>query len=549
MFITIDGCGYAVDPGVNYIEILNSMCHPGADEALGIAVKGRTLSLNTFPEPGVQARVLTYRDTEGRRIYERSLRFIFLLAVHNLYPETRVRIENSAGRGIFANFCGAEIGEDGVRAIREEMLRLVAADLSFEKKYASREEAMAMYRAQGRLDKVNLLNYRPYEHFLFFSCGGMSEYFYGEMVPSTRYVPVFDVKKYLSGVMLMLPERNDASRAAAFVDQPQLSKTFAQSAAWGKILRCQNIGDLNDMIDKRGLREFIRVNEALHEKSIGDIADQIKESGARLILIAGPSSSGKTTFAHRLRIALRVKGLCPVKLSLDDYYNDRDKIALDEFGEADLENIDALDVGLFNKHLVSLLNGEEIETPFFSFEDGRRMSGGKRVRIGREQPILVEGIHALNDKMTRDVLKDEKFMIYVSALTTLNLDDHNRIRTTDSRMLRRIVRDYMFRGTSPEKTLSMWSSVRRGEEKYIFPYQERADVMFNSTLLYEMAVLKRYAYPMLKKITADSPHYTLARRLCKVLNYVLDVEIEDEIPVNSILREFIGGCCFYREED
>lgn len=549
MNITIDGYSYSVSPGVNYLEILKNNRHPDAPEVLGIAVKGRTLMLTAFPEPGVQARTLTYRDSEGRRIYERSLRFVFLLAMKNIFPNIRVRIENSAGRGLYANFCGAPIDQAGVRAIYEEMERLVRADLTFEKNYVSRDEAMDMYRAQGRFDKVRLLTYRRYEHFQLFSLGGLSDYFYGEMTPSTGYVKTFDVKKYMGGVMLMLPERGDRNKAATFCDQPQLSKTFQQSAAWAEILGCQNVSDLNDMIEARRFREFIRVNEALHEKSIADIAAQFIDSGARLILIAGPSSSGKTTFAHRLTIALRVHGLKPVKLSLDDYYLDRDKVALDEFGEADLENIDALDTALFNEHLQAILNGEEVETPTFDFPSGRRLPGGRRMRIDTSHPLIVEGIHALNDKMSAGVSRDKKFLIYVSALTTLNLDDQNRIRTTDSRMLRRIVRDFMFRGTAPETTLSMWPSVRRGEEAYIFPFQEQADVMFNTTLLYEMAVLKHYAYPMLSKITEDSEHFTLARRLCKVLNYVLDVNVDDEIPVNSILREFIGGSCFYREED
>ena len=490
----------------------------------------------------------TYADEEGRRVYERSLRFVFLCAARRALPGVRMRVEHSIRRGIYI-VPDAPITQDAVDALKREMRAIVAADLPFEKRAISREDATALFRARGDVDKVRLLHYRPYEHFQLYECDGMPEYFYGEMVPSTGYVPVFDLRLLLPGLALLLPDRADPSRASRLVELPKLMRTFAESARWNEILGISNVADLNEMIEKRTLREFIRVNEELHEISLVNIAQKFLASGARLILVAGPSSSGKTTMTHRLSILLRAMGHLPMKISLDDYYLDRDAIPVDENGERDLENPDTLDLKLLGEHLVALLQGEEIEAPQFDFVTGKRSEKTHTLRAGSDQPILIEGIHALNDRLTSQVPREMKFMIYISALTTINLDDHNRIRTTDARLLRRMVRDSLFRGTPPDETMDMWDSVRAGEEKYIFPYQERADVMFNSSLSYELAILKKYAYPMLAQISPESRNYTLARRLVKFLNYVHTADVENEIPLNSILREFIGGCCFYQSLD
>lgn len=517
---------------------------------LGVRVGGETLSLTEPAQEGAEAALITYSSTEGRLIYERSLRFVFLLAVAQLYPDRRVRIEHSLGNGVYALINGeTALTPQMVHKIEERMRQIVEADLPFEKSIVTREQAIAHFEATGQLDKVDLLRYRPYENFMLYSLDGMMEYFYGVMAPSTGCLDVFGLRFHLPGVVLQLPDPTDPEKVAPFYDVPKLMKTFAESARWNSILDCSNAADLNRMVENRQLREFIRVNEALHEKSIASIAEQFIRSGARLILIAGPSSSGKTTFAHRLSIALRVHGLKPMAISLDDYYIDRDKIPYDENGEQDLERLDTLDVDLFNEHLVRILQGETVRTPVFDFTTGRRSEKTHSVHAQADQPIIIEGIHGLNDELTREVERSLKFKIYISALTTLNLDDHNRIRTTDARLLRRMVRDFQFRGTMPEKTMSMWPSVRRGEEKYIFPYQEEADVMFNSSLAYEMAILKKYVYPMLINLPTDSPHYTMAHRLVKFLNYFSSSDVEDEIPINSILREFIGGCCFYRKDD
>ena len=519
-------------------------------QPLGVRVGGETLSLAEKAQEGADATLVTYESNEGRLIYERSLRFVFLLAVAQLYPDRRVRLEHSLGNGVYAVVNGeTALTPQMVHKIEERMREIVAADLPFEKNVITRDQAIAHFEATGQFDKVELLKYRPYETFQLYELGGMLEYFYGVMAPSTGCLGVFALKFHLPGVVLQLPDPAEPQKVAPFYDVPKLMKTFAQSARWNEILDCSNAADLNRMVENRQLREFIRVNEALHEKSIASIADQFIRSGARLILIAGPSSSGKTTFAHRLSIALKVHGLRPMALSLDDYYIDRDKIPFDENGEQDLERLDTLDVELFNEHLVRILQGETVETPTYDFKTGYRSSVTHTVHAESDQPIIIEGIHGLNDELTREVERSLKFKIYISALTTLNLDDHNRIRTTDARLLRRMVRDFQFRGTTPEKTMSMWPSVRRGEERYIFPFQEEADVMFNSSLAYEMAILKKYVYPMLINLPTDSPHYTMARRLVKFLNYFRSSDVEDEIPINSILREFIGGCCFYRKDD
>ena len=369
------------------------------------------------------------------------------------------------------------------------------------------------------------------------------------MTPATGDVDVFSLVPYGPGVVMMQPDVEDPDRPAPFRELPKLWRVYQETAEWNKVLGCENAADLNAKIVNNRGREFIRVSEALQERKIQSIADQFIASGARLILVAGPSSSGKTTFAHRLTIALRVQGLRPVKISLDDYYRNRDDLPLEPDGSVDLERIETLDTDLLSDHLRRLMAGEEVALPTFDFTTGRRAPVTHPFRVEAGQPIIIEGIHGLNEKLTEGIDRRLKFKIYISALTMLNLDDHNRIRTTDARLLRRIVRDHQFRGTPPEETMAMWKSVRHGEESYIFPYQEDADAMINSSLSYELPIMKKYAYPALCAVMPSSPHYTLARRLVKFLNYIQTADVEDEIPVNSLLREFIGGCCFYRETD
>ncbi len=518
-------------------------------QALGVSVQGRTLSLATAAQDGVQAHVLTYHDEEGRRIYERTLQMVFLVAANRVIPGRRVRFEHSFGEGLFVRLPKTTVTRQLVARLEREMREIVEADMPIPMTACTKEEANAYFAETGQTDKLRLLRYRSFENFRFYELEGLKEYFYGEMAPSTGCVKVFQLRLYLPGVLLRMPHEQTPEKVAPFRDMPKLMRTFGETGRFNGMIGCENAADINEMIERRSFREFIRVCEALHERTIENIADQIVRSGARVVLIAGPSSSGKTTFAHRLSIALRVLGLRPMKLSLDDYYRDRADLPLEEDGRPDLERLDALDVPLLDEHLVRLLQGEAVEAPEFDFVRGVRAEKTHTLRVAADQPIVIEGIHGLNDALTESVPRELKFKIYISALTMLNLDDHNRIRTTDARLLRRIVRDYQFRGTRPEDTMLMWPSVRRGEENYIFPYQEEADAMFNSALPYELPILKRYAYPMLCEIGPEKECYTLARRLVKFLNYIRAADVEDEIPIDSILREFIGGCCFYRETD
>ena len=529
-------------------ELLDRLPDGGAG-ALGVSVGGRTESLNDQVEEYAFARTLTYADEEGRRIYERSLQFVFLTACNRLYPGERVRIRHSFAQGLYIDLPGVTVTGEVALALRREMRAIVEADLPIRKFRVSREDAKGYFRRTGQTDRMRILGYRKFEHFTMYRIDGLDDYFYGEMTPRAGMVGVFDLRAYAEGLLLQLPDLKDPSRPAPFADLPMLLHTYTEAAEWHAILNCENAADLNDMVVNRKLREFIRVNEALQERRIEQIADQFIASGARVLLIAGPSSSGKTTFSHRLSIALRVHGLRPVKVSLDDYYLDRDKIPPEPDGTIDLERIETLDIDLLGDHLARLLKGETVNVPEFDFKSGKRTERTHAFAVEPGQPIIIEGIHGLNDRMTASVPARMKFKVYISPLTMLNLDDHNRIRTTDARLLRRIVRDNLFRGTPPEDTMAMWASVRRGEENYIFPFQEKADAMFNSALTYELCIMKKYVYPQLLAITPDSPHYTMARRLVKFLNYIQTADVEDEIPVNSILREFIGGCCFYKDED
>ncbi len=518
------------------------------DGALAVMVKGETMSLNAKVRNG-DAHVLTYADEEGKRVYERSLRFVMLMAFEREYPKARVRFEHSLGNGVFVSVRGITLTKDVVTNIERAMRRIISDDLPFVLLPTSRTEAKKYFAERGDMDKVKLLKYRPYEHFRMYTCGGLKEYFYGEMALSTGSVSVFSLTWLDTGFVIHLPDPMNPAVPAGYKPMPKLMATFRESARWLEILNLENAADLNELTASGGIREFIRVNEALHDKKIYDIADQIVKSQARLVLIAGPSSSGKTTFTNRLSIALRVTGLTPVKVSLDDYYVNREDVPVDEHGEPDLECVEALDTDLLGRHLQLLLDGETVQMPEFDFTVGKRSDKTHRLSVDSTSPILIEGIHGLNDRLTPGIPREMKFKIYISALTNLNIDDHNRIRTTDARLLRRMVRDAAFRSTHPENTLIMWPSVRRGEEKNIFPFQEEADAMFNSSLAYELPIVKKYVYPMLTAVPPDAPYYTLARRLVKFLNYIQTADAEDEVPLNSLLREFIGGSCFYRKED
>lgn len=537
------------DQPVTVAQALTRLLPESHDKPLGAFCEGRVLELGSRLTQDTTLRPITFQDEEGRRIYERSLRFILLLAVHRCYPDVRVRIEHSIGFGMYLQLVGRRVVQGDAKLIEDTMREIVAANLPFKRSRWSRQQAIDYFTRLGWTDKAALLSYRPYDYFNIYECGGLAEYFYGAMLPGTGDVPVFSLRYYPPGLILQMPAPNDPAVPAPYVSRPKHMSTFFESNYWCQILGCSNAADLNDLIASGQLREFIRVNEALHDKSLAEIAEDILRMDARAIFLAGPSSSGKTTTANRLKIHLRVLGMHPVLISMDNFYLNRPDVPLDEHGKPDLESLYALDIELFRHCIRDLLDGKTAQLPEYDFATGMRKEKSIPLRISHDQMLIIEGIHGLNPELHKGFEPGEICKFYLSELTCLNLDDHNRIRTTDARLLRRIVRDYQFRGTTPEKTLAMWDSVRRGEEKWIFPYQEQADIVFNTALHYELPVLRRYAYDMLQRITPDEPDYFRANRLIKILNYFLPApdDAMQEIPPLSILREFIGGNTFYNE--
>ena len=439
-----------------------------------------------------------------------------------------------------------------VTAIEREMRVIVQENRPIVKEVFSRDEAVKLFKETKQVEKANLIASLKLPNVSIYRCGGYCDYLYGAMIGSTGHLGKFALDIFESGVLLRTPDLKSRGEVPPSVPQPKLSEVLTEAQNWADILRCRYVTDLNRAIRTGRISEVIRVSEALQEKHIAEIADYIAKHcrKLRLILIAGPSSSGKTSFAQRLRVQMQVMGLRPVSISLDNYFVNREETPKTPAGSYDYECLEALDVGLFNKDMIALLKGESVVLPRYNFKTGEReWEGQEPLTLEKSQPIIVEGIHGLNEKLTAAIPRDYKFKIYVSALTQLNIDAHNRIPTTDARLIRRLVRDYQFRGASALKTLKQWPDVRQGEEKYIFPYQEEADVMFNSAMIYELAALRRYAVPMLEAVTPDVPEYTKARRLLDFCQYFLDLPDEDDVPNNSILREFIGKSVFFKGED
>ena len=488
---------------------------------------------------------LTYQDEEGRRVYERSLRFLLLASMNRLYPGQDIRVLNSVGYGVYMELSEGEFTHEMTRALEDDMRSLVMEDLPFKKEIWPIERAIEYFREKGWKDKEEILKYRPYPQIAMYRMGGLCEYFYGAMLPSSRYIQTFALKPHFPGMVLQMPSPEAPYVPAPYVPRPKHLRVFTQSQKWCNILGANNAADVNHMIETGRFHEFIRVNEALHDKSIALIADEIVARNARIVMVFGPSSSGKTTFTNRLAVHLRVLGKRSHILSLDDFYRNRDELE----NPNDLEHIDTLDIPYLNECLEKLLSGHTAQMPHFDFTVSKRSAKTHEMRIASDEMLLVEGIHGLNDKITSEIPEQLMYGVYVSALSCINLDDHNRIRTTDVRLLRRIVRDNILRNTTPTETIQRWPSVREGEEKWIFPNQEKADIMFNTSLHYELPVLKASAYDLLCAIESDRPEYLTARRLIKILHYFLPAEGDmlREIPPLSILREFIGDCAFYTE--
>ena len=570
MQLTIDGITTEISAGERLLDVVRRLGLDSADlktRPLAANIAGETFTLNYVPlrEEGATTgqrvtlrramraangtvSLLRYDSARGNRVYERTMLFVFLLAMRELYPKTRVRINYAIGAGLFASVGeNMRLSQQDVTRIRTAMREIVSADLTLERKRVDIDDAIDFFSADGQEDKVRLLRYRQFSFFDLYRQDDYVDYFYGEMAPSTGYASVFDLQAQKGGLLLLRPSAQDPNKPAKHVSLPRLSGVFSESEEWGKLMHCVVVADLNDMVLSGEVRTLIRVNEALHEKRFAQLADEIIKRGARAILIAGPSSSGKTTSANRLCTQLRVHGKTPILVSLDDYYLNRDQLVAGPDGKIDLEDIATIDIAQFQEDLTRLLRGEEVELPKFDFIHQQRCASGHKLRIDESTPLVIEGLHGLNPLLLPEAV-DKKmiFRLYVSALTTLNLDDHNRVPTTYLRLLRRMVRDHETRGASVERTLSMWDSVRAGEEKWIFPFQEDADAIFNTTLIYEPAVLKKHIFPLLSAVQPESIHYDEARSIVKFLNYFVEADVEDEIPPTSILREFVGGNTFYR---
>ena len=536
------------DSGIKLSEIAKSVYGENHGKLLA-KVNGKLKEL--WKKVSEDAKVSFYdiTSTDGIRTYERGVLFLFIKSVHDVFGKsevTGVNCEYSLGNGIFCEIRGnAKINDEFVIKVRNRMDELVRENILFEKSLVSTKEAVEKFLDSDLSDKEHLFRYRRGSTTNIYRLGEYYDYFYGYMPPSTGELKSFDIKAYDGGIVITLPNAKEGFEVKRPDWKPLelLYKTMKEANSWEKRLGIDNVGDLNDAISEGRINDVMLVNEALQEGKIGKIAENIAKLGKKIVMIAGPSSSGKTTFSHRLSIELMVQGLKPHPIAADDYFKNRTETPKDEHGEYDFECLEAIDVAQFNKDMTALLAGKEVSLPSYNFKTGKREYKGRLLKLGKEDILVIEGIHGLNDKFSEALPKESKFKIYISALTQLNIDDHNRIHTTDLRLLRRMVRDARTRGNSAEDTLARWASVRRGEEKNIFPFQEEADEMFNSSLVYELAVLKQYAEPLLFGIPQASPYFSEANRLLKFLNYFLPMP-SDDVPKNSLVREFIGGNCF-----
>lgn len=515
-----------------------------ADQILIAAIVDGDLRELTYPvQRDVSVRPVLLSDSDGMRIYRRSLSFLLVVAAHELFPDRKITIDHALPFGGF--YCAVSQGEpfapEEIARIKKHMQVIVAENSPIIRKPVPLDEAIALFEARGDHDKLRLMESRAKNYLILYELRGVQDYFYGYMAPSTGYMTIFDLVPDGEGFILRYPRRHDTTRLKPMTALPKLRAVYMQTAEWLKLLGIRDMGELNQAVRAGRARELILVAEALHESRIADVADAIltRQPPVRVVLLAGPSSSGKTTTSKRLAIQLMAHGLKPFTLGLDNYFVDRDKTPRDDRGDYDYEHLQAVDLDLFNEQLLALVSGQEVQLSYYNFQTGKR-EPGDMMQLTAEHIIIVEGIHGMNPELVRDLPMDRLYRVYVSPLTQLNIDRHNRIPTTDTRLLRRLVRDARFRGYSAVETLSRWESVRRGERHWIFPYQEHADVMFNSALVYELSVLRPLAEPLLLQVEPGTPRYIEAKRLLSFLRWVepLDTEL---VPDNSILREFIGG--------
>ena len=544
---TVNQSIYEVKEGTTLSDLAKQVQRPQEPIILLAYMDGKLRELFTPMTKDCHVRFVTLKEQAGYMAYKRAATLMFLKACEDLLgtgATTKIALDYSIGNSIFCDFLEDRVIDEAfARSIQKRMEELAKANLPITKRSLDTDQAAKYFDRIGFKGKKELFQFRRESKTNIYSLDGYDNYFYGYMAPSTGYISAFLVSAYQHGVVLQIPKRKQTEEIVPFTPQPKLFHVMQRSREWTKTMGVDTVGALNDEITHGNINHLILLQEGLQEKLLADIADEIVSKNKRIILIAGPSSSGKTTFSHRLSIQLQIAGLTPHPVSMDDYFLDRELSPRDENGNYNFETIASLDVDLLTKHINQLLDGEEIDVPSYNFITGKREYHGHKLKIGEKDVLVMEGIHGLNGTLTNEIPEDAKYRIYVSALNQINLDEHNRIPSSDGRLLRRIVRDAMTRGNDARETISRWDSVRKGEEDNIFPYQEEADVMFNSAQIYEIAVLKQYAEPLLFAVPRDCPEYQEAKRLLKFLEYFLNIPSE-AIPKTSLLREFIGGSCF-----
>ena len=546
--VTFKGKTREFPAGITYGEIAG-IYQKAYSHQIALAVRnGKIMELFKKVDRDCTVEFLTMADDTGEKTYNRTATLILMKAISEVVGADKVdkiKMEFSIGNGYYCSKAGDfEVTQELIGKVKAKMQEYIDKDLLIIKKSLPIDEADELFASQKMYDKVKLFKYRGSSTVNVYNLDGYYDYYYGYMLPSTGYVKYFDLKLYECGFLLMLPHKENPEKIDKFKPSPKLFNSMEIASDWGIKLGIDTVADLNDQIRMGKFNELVLVQEALQERRISEIAsDIVSRGGIKFVMIAGPSSSGKTTFSHRLSVQLKTHGLVPHPIAVDDYFVDREKTPRQPNGDYDFECLEAIDVAQFNQDMCDLLSGKRVELPTFNFVTGKREYKGNYKQLGPDDILVIEGIHGLNDKMSYALPAECKYKIYISALTTLNIDEHNRIPTTDGRLLRRLVRDARTRGASAKRTIQMWPSVRRGETENIFPFQESADAMFNSALIYELAVLKQYAEPLLYNIGPDEPEYFEAVRLLKFLSYFLGVSTED-LPMNSIVREFVGGSCF-----
>ena len=545
--VIVEGEHIECKEGTELLELAQRYQRKYQDDIVLAMVNHKLSELWKPAQDGDKITFLTTGTVSGNETYRRSVVMVMLKAFYDVYGHkiNNINVMYSLSKGYYCEVDGdLQVTRDALYQVKTRMTEIIKAAMPFEKHVISTNEAMEFFHKHRMYDKERLFKFRRSSRVNVYRLNKFEDYFYGYMVPNTGYLKYFELHAYDEGFVLQMPVKEEPRRVPKFCPQEKVFSDLKESSKWGELLEIGAVGALNENISKGKIGEIMLVQEALQEQKIAEIAKQLaNRPDVKFIMIAGPSSSGKTTFSHRLSVQLRACGLHPHPIAVDNYFVNREDNPKDENGDYDFEALQAIDINLFNQDMGRLLKGEEVEIPSFNFKTGQRQYKGDTLKLGPDDILVIEGIHCLNDELSFSLPKESKFKIYISALTQLNVDEHNRISTTDCRLIRRIVRDARTRGATAEETLARWQSVRAGEEKNIFPYQEEADVMFNSALIYELAVLKQYVEPLLFGIPVDSPYYTEAKRMLKFMDYILGVS-SDIVPANSLLREFIGGGCF-----